>query len=65
MHEMQTVVTDVSVTWCDSQSLMCLHPAEMAERIEVLFWVRTLGAQGTLHNTWILIRLRQGGWAVW
>jgi len=43
MHEMWTILTDVSVVWCISLSVTHLCTAKMAEWIKVLFAVETLG----------------------
>jgi len=36
MYEMHTIAVDDPVAWCVCQSVMRLHPAKVAERIEVL-----------------------------
>jgi len=43
MHEMWNIATDIPVVWCICRSVACLQPAKMAERIEVMFAVETLG----------------------
>jgi len=70
MHEMQPIVTDVSVrqsinlsvrlSGCLSRRLTRLHCAKTAQRIKMLFRVNTPGAHGTLCYTWVLILHRQG-----
>jgi len=61
MREMRTNATDVSVALCVCQSV-CHAPAhrkETAERSEVLFVVKTLGAQDTWLDG-VQIHLRGG-----
>jgi len=41
VHEMQSAAASTSVARCVCQSFTCLSPAEMAERIEVLFGAET------------------------
>jgi len=48
---MRTVATEVSVACCVSLSETRLRRAKTAERIEVLFALKTLGAEGTFYWT--------------
>jgi len=49
MHDMQTIATNVPVVWCVCQPVCHVHvPAEMAERVNIMFLVETLG--GELSN---------------
>jgi len=43
MHEMRTTAIGDHAAWCVCQSVVCLHPAKTAERIDVLFAVETPG----------------------
>jgi len=67
MHEIQTTVTDVRgvcQSVCLSRGLSRLHCAQMAEQIEILFGVNTLGGPWSIvldGGGGVLIPHRGGG----